>query len=171
MQQQQKAVPYKTDQDIPIHTYEVLENGELKIVQTITTTSFWKPRDFITLCREHEEALKNTEFHISDEYVKKMTDQIDDINKELKILTPLREDSEVKAKASYEKMRNDGLLAGVKQRLDPKIDLDERWFGSVWIPLKDEIRELVIEKLESEEKIQLMKIIGKLKKKGIGVRK
>jgi len=68
-------------------------------------------------------------------------------------------------------MRNDGLLAGVKQRLDPKIDLDERWFGSVWIPLKDEIRELVIEKLESEEKIQLMKIIGKLKKKGIGVRK
>lgn len=170
MMQQQKAAPYKVDQERPVNNYKVLDNGEIEIIQVITTTSVWKPRDFISLLRENEKALEDTKFHLSDEYKKLMEDQVKEIKAEIKILKPLKEDSEVKAKIAYEKMRDDGLLAGVQARLDTKEGIDNTWFQSIWMPLNDEIRENIVSKLSEDEKIQLMKIIGKLKKKGVVIK-
>jgi len=163
---QTKSVPYKTESEKPIHTYEVLDNGELKIVQVTTVTSWWKTREFISLIREHEDALKLTEDNLSDEYKEKMIKQKKELEDELEKFKPLREDSEVKAKIAYEKLRLEGLVKNLKIVIEDK-EINTDWFQNVWFRVKGDLKKQVLESLTNEERGKLAQIITKLKRKRI----
>lgn len=165
-QQPQQPTPYKIDKEKPIHKYEVLENGDVKIHQIQETTTFWKYQEFLTITRQNEEALKNTEEHLTEEFKKKMTDQATEIKAEIAILKPIIEDSEAKSKADYEKQRLEGLTKNLKENL-VLTELNIPWFQNVWLRVKPELQKQVKESLNPDETDLLIKAIVKLKRKGI----
>jgi len=164
--QQNQAAPYKTDPKKPITTYKVLENGDVEINQLIETTSFWHARDFISLMRQNEEALKNTRFNYSDEFTTKMRDQEEEILKEIAIMKPVLEEAEKLAKAEYEKQRHEGLKTNLIKALKDK-EFNVSWWQNVWLRTKPEIREPIIKELTPEQNTGFIKCVQKLKRKNI----
>ena len=45
---EQKATPYKIEQEQPKRTYEILEHGKVKMTEVITTEVFFEAREFIS---------------------------------------------------------------------------------------------------------------------------
>jgi len=163
-QTQSKAVPYKNESDKPIHEYEVLENGDVKITQTLKSTSWWKSREFTTILREHEESLKNTEYNMSEEFQKKLVEQKADLVAEINTLKPLNEESENKADVQYKKDRLIGLTKSLKEAISTKEDVSG-WYANVWNRTKDEIKKDVLEQLSPEEKTLYVTLKAKMKRK------
>jgi dipeptidase len=162
----QQPTPYKTDQKKPETQYEVEENGDVKITQTVTTTSWWKVREFLSLQRQNEKALEDTRHNYSEEFIEKMKEQEREIESEIAIMQPVREKAEELAKKEYEKLRHEGLKSNLIKALGDK-ELNIGWWQQVWLRAKDEIKKPILEELDAEQKNQLAKVIQKLKRKGL----
>ena len=88
-QKQAQATPFKTDQKPPVTKYEVEDNGDIKITQTITTESWWNAREYLTLIRQKDEALENTKYNYSEEFVAKMKEQEKKLVDEMSLMKPI----------------------------------------------------------------------------------
>ena len=165
-QQQAKAVPYKSENEKPIHEYEILDNGDVKITQTLKSVSWWKSREFTSILREHEESLKNTENNLSEDFKNKLEEQKNDIITELNILRPLNEQSEKKAKIQYEKDRLEGLTKSLKQAIVTKEDMTG-WYVNVWKRTKEEIKKDVLDQLTPEEMTFYVTMKTQMKRKNV----
>ena len=163
---QSKAAPYKSESEKPIHEYELLDNGDVKITQTLKSTSWWKSREFTSIVREHEESLKNTENNMSEEFIKKLEEQKADIISELNTLRPIKEESEKKAIVQYEKDRLEGLTKSIREAIITKEDVTG-WYANVWSRTKDEIKKDVLDQLTPEETTLYVTLKAKMKRKNI----
>jgi len=165
-EEEKKPQPYKQeviDEDI---SYEVQANGDVKVIQKQTTHLFWKANTFKSLIRQNEEALKMFKDAQSEDYKEKMAKQEKECQEVIDKLTPISEESEKKQAEDYIKMRHEGLLTNARKAIADK-DTKEIWFINVWLRTKAEIREPVFKELNKEEQSKLLKILQKLKRKGI----
>ena len=161
-----QATPYKTEPTKPETTYEVEDNGDVKITQIVKTTSWWKQREFLSLKRQNEDALEKTRYSYSQEFIDKMQKQEKEIIEEINIMDPIVQESEKLSKIEYEKMRHEGLKTSVIKAInDP--NLNEGWWQQVWLRTKPEIKTPILDELDSDQKSKIAKILQKLKRKGI----
>jgi len=161
---QEQPVPYKTDQEKPTTNYEVQSNGDVKIVQTVTTTSWWKAREFLSLLRSNEQALEKTKEAYSVAHIEKMKEQETEIANEIDLMRPVMEDAEAKTKAEYERQRHEGLLSNLRSALaDEKTNYD--WFEKVWRNVKEEIKNPILAELTGEEKTKIALIVKKMERR------
>jgi len=161
-----KAAPYKSESEKPIHEYELLDNGDVKITQVLKSVSWWKSREFTSIVRQHEESLKETENNMSDDFRKKLEEQKADLIAELNTLNPIKEESEKKAIIQYEKDRLEGLTKSIREAISTKEDVTG-WYTNVWNRTKDEIKKSVLEQLTPEEKALYVTLKAKMKRKNI----
>ena len=156
----QEPVPFKTDQEKPITEYSVDETGDVKIVQTVKTTSWWKLREFLSVIRQNESALEKTKESYSEEFIEKMKKQEKDIIDEIAIMTPVLQEAEKIVKADYEKQRHEGLKKNLLTALEDK-EFNLNWWQNVWMRTKDEIKKPVYMELTSEQQHKVLKCVAK----------
>ena len=164
-QRPQQATPFKTDQKPPETTYVVEENGDVKITQTVTTDSYWKAREFMSLMRQNAEALEKTQYNYSAEFVEKMKEQEQKLVDEIALMQPVMVESEVLTKKDYEKQRHEGLKTNVKKALEDK-ETNYEWFEKIWVAAKHEVTAPIFKELSAEEQSKLLKVLARLKRKG-----
>jgi len=165
-EEQQEAKPYKTDLISEELDYEVLENGDVKVTQNIKKEITWSSREFTSLLRQNEQALGMFKDAQSEETLKKMKDQEGEVQKVITTLKPFVVKSEIKQKAEYERLRHEGLLTNLKKGLEAK-ETNLAWFQTIWMRTKEELKKPVLAKLDAEENAKLLKIMQKLKRKGL----
>lgn len=161
--EQTKAAPYKVDTKTPKFKYEVLKNGDLKIEQVVESKTYFKTREFITLMRQHTEALKDTDYNLSKEFKDAMLKQKKELLTEIDKLKPLLQESEEKAQESYNKMIHDGLLKKLRENLS-KEELDMKWFENIWFKTKLELKANIVAELTEGEIDKLNEIPEKIEK-------
>jgi len=167
MQEQQQKAPkaYKTEIVNDDISYEVQENGDVKVIQKQHSESYWKSGAFTSLMRQNEETLKMFQDAQSKKYIEKMAKQEAEVQKIVDTLKPIVEQSEKKQEEDYKKMMHEGIKSNVIKALDDK-ETKEEWFKNVWIRTKDEIKQPVYAELSAEHQSKLNKILMKLKRKG-----
>lgn len=165
-QKQNEPQPKKVEQKELNHEYEVLETGEVKVIQKQTLEFIWEARDFISLYRNNEKALEDTKESYSQEQIDKMKEQEEKIQKELDTMKPIVEKSEKLAKENYEETLVNGLAEQLKSAVADK-ELKENWWTQVWMRQNKERKDQALEKLTAEEKNQYAKKQQKLKRKGL----
>lgn len=167
MQQGQKPPQsYKTDVISEDIEYEVLDNGDVKVIQKMHSEIYWRSSAFTSLIRQNEEALKMFKDAQSAEYIEKMAKQEKEVQEVLDKLKPVQEISEKKQQEDYIRMRHEGLKANLIKALDDK-EVNENWFQMVWLRTKPEIKDPVFKELDSGHQSKLLKILQRLKRKGI----
>lgn len=164
-QKQAQATPFKTDQKPPVTKYEVEDNGDIKITQTITTESWWNAREYLTLIRQNEEALENTKYNYSEEFVAKMKEQEKKLVDEMSLMKPIMQKAEELTKKEYERQRHDGLKKNLIEALKAK-EISYEWFKNIWTRAKTEIKDPIFKELTAEEQSKLIKVLARLKRKG-----
>ena len=157
---------YKTEVISEDIEYEVLENGDVKVIQKQHSEIYWKAREFTSLIRQNEEALKMFKDAQSETYMGKMKKQEEEVIKVLDKLRPIAVDSEKNAQEDYKRMRHEGLLTNVRKALEDK-ETKEIWFQNIWLRTKDEVKRPVYTELSQEHQVKLNKILMRLKRKGI----
>lgn len=157
---------YKTEVINENIKYDVLDNGDVKVIQKIHQELYWKGSTFTSLIRQNEDALKMFKDAQSPEYIEKMAKQEAELNKVLNQLKPIQVISEEKQQENYKKMRHEGLLENVKKALDDQ-ETKEIWFQNIWLRTKAEIRDPVFKELDSEHQSKLLKILQRMKRKDL----
>lgn len=165
-EQPQQAVPYKTDQEKPKTNYEAQPNGDVKIVQEVKTTSYWKAREFLSLLRQNEEALVQTKRNYSEEFVESMKKQEAELVEEIKLMAPVMEQAEKLATAEYEKQRHEGLKSSLLTAIEAK-EFNAQWWINVWNRTKPEVKDPIFKELNREQQKKVLKCIARLKRKGV----
>ena len=165
-QQQQEPKAYKTENISEDISYEVLENGDVKVIQKNHTEIYWKSREFTSLLRQNESALKMFQDAQSEEYIEKMKDQEANVQKVIDEIRPHQLKAEENTKIEYERMRKEGLLKNIKLALDDK-ETKYAWFQNVWNRTKQELKTEVLKELSSEYQSKLAKVMQKMKRKNI----
>jgi len=166
MMNQQEPTPYKVEPQSPKTKYSVKSNGDVKITQVVTTVSFWKSREFLSLVRQNEVALDKTRYNYSAEFIEKMKDQEVELIAEINLMKPVMEEAEGLAKKEYIRKRHDGLKANLIIAIGDK-EINENWWQNVWLRAKPEIRKPILEELTEEQTSKVLKVIQKLKRKNI----
>ena len=168
MQQQEpkEAKPYKTDLISEELEYAVLENGDVKVTQNVKKEILWSSREFTSLLRQNENALKMFSDAQSEETLKKMKDQEAEVQKVIDTLKPFVEISEAKQKVEYERLRHEGLVTNLKKALAAE-EPNLVWFQTIWMRAKEELRKDVLAKLDPGELSKLLKIKQKMKRKNL----
>lgn len=165
-QQPQEPVPKSTEQTKIDHQYEVLENGDVKVIQKQTLEFIWAPREFLSLYRGNEKALEDTRLIMSEKHINKMKDQEETILKELDKLKPIVAESERLGMLAYEKLIQEGMTKSLKLNMSVELkDINESWWTTVWAKGKDDRKQKVIESLDADEKSQYLKVMQRLKRK------
>jgi len=164
-QEAQQAVPYKTDQQPPDTKYEVEENGDVKITQVVTTVSFWKYREYLTLMRQNDKALEDTKYNTSAEFTEKMKEQEKKIQAEIDLMNPVMSEAEELTKKDYEKQRHEGLKKNLLESIEAK-ETPYPWFTNIWAKVKQEVKDPIFKELSATEQSKLLKIMARLKRKG-----
>jgi hypothetical protein len=116
--------------------------------------------------RGNEKALEDTRAIMSEDHIKKMKEQEEKILKELDKLKPIVEESEKLGKIAYDKMIVEGMTKSLKMNLEAK-EINEQWWMTVWMRGKEDRKQKIIESLTTEEKGKYMKVLQKLKRKGL----
>ena len=165
MPEQAAPQAYKTEIISDKITYEVLENGDVKVKQDQKLESFWKSRDFTSLLRQNEEALKMFKDAQSKEHIEKMQTQEQKVQDVLDEIKPVAAESEKEAEEDYKKLRHEGLLKNLRSALDDK-ETNLNWFQQIWLRAKDELKTPIYKELSKEHQDKLMKILHKMKRKG-----
>ena len=160
-----QAVPFKTDQATPVTKYEVEDNGDVMITQTVTTKSWWKAREFMTLIRQNKEALEKTKYNTSAEFVAKMKEQENKLIAEMDSMSPVMEKAEELTKNEYERQRHEGLKKNLIDSLEAK-ETPYEWFKNIWTRAKKEVTAPIFQELDSETQSKLLKVLARLKRKG-----
>lgn len=159
----QQPTPYKVDRQKPKTEYFVEPNGDVKIIQTTTITSYWKHREFVSLFRGNEKALENTRNNYSEEFIQKMKDQEKEIQQELDIMKPVLQKSEELTKKEYEKNQVKGLKNALIEALShPKEN--KAWLEQIWFGQKEELRNKVLKQLDKDTESKYLKAISKIKR-------
>jgi len=158
--------PYDTIVNEESMRHEVQSNGDVKVIQKGTTEYMWKSSAFTSLLRQNEEALKMFKDAQSKEHLERMAKQEKAVQEVIKKLKPIVVESEKKQAEDYVKMRHEGLLKNVKSALDDQ-KTNYAWFQQIWLRAKDDIKKPVFDELSSEQQIKLMKILSRMKRKGI----
>ena len=168
MNNNQQPQPKKVEQKELKHEYKVLESGEVQVIQKQTLEFIWDPRSFLSLYRQNEKTLENMRKSMSEEHLKKIKEEEEKLMKEQAKLKPIVEESEKLGKIAYDKMIIEGMTAQVKKQLEAK-EVNQEWWVNMWLRAKQEKKEQVMAKLSSDEKARIVKVIQKLKRKGIKV--
>lgn len=166
MQQTNEPQPKKVDQKELKHNYEVLETGEVKVIQKQTLEFTWDAREFLSLYRNNEKALEDTKKSYSQEHIDKLKEQEEKIKKEIETMKPVVIESERLAKEHYENTLVEGLAQQLKSAVVDR-QLKENWWMHVWFRQKKERQDKVLEKLTPDERAKYASVKAKLKRKGL----
>ena len=148
------------------HKYEVLKNGDVKVIQEQVQEFIWGGRDFLSLFRGNEKLLEQTRDLMGEEHLKKLQKQEDNLVKEIKKLQPIIKESEEKTAIAYEKMIRKGLADNLKKAVNDK-ELNENWWVNIWSRAKPERKKQAKATLSAEDQKKYVKIMHKLKRKGL----
>ena len=156
MKANQSGEPYEKDLSAPIRKFEVLENGDVIMKETQTTTLKFKAPDFNSFKVNHEKELERIEENLSEKTRKTLEDGKKELIGYIDQLKPFLEDSEKKTKANYEKIMMDGSVKAVKEYFNkPTKDRNPAYIGAILENLKkeDKIKELLSRLTPEESKI------------------
>lgn len=160
-----EPVPKSTKQLKIDHKYEVLENGDVRVLQTQILEFVWSSREFLSVFRGNEAALAETRKVLGEEHREKMVLQEQTILEELGKLKPVVAESEKLAAIAYEKMILEGMTKSLKLNLEAK-EFNEKWWVSIWLRGKEERKQQIVKSLSSDEQKKYVKVLQKLKRRG-----
>ena len=166
MNEKQGPIPKATNQKKLEHTYEVLENGDVKVIQEQIIEFIWAGRDFLTLNRSNVQLLENTRKLMSEEEMAKLKVQEESLVKEIEKFAPIIEKSEKLTAIAYEAMIRKGLSDSLKAAVNDK-DVNENWWGGIWNSVKPDRKKEAVVSLTDEERTKFVRITSRLKRKRI----
>jgi len=171
MNEPQKGPAPKSRTQIKLeHKYEVLENGDVKVIQEQIIEFVWTGRDFLTLQRSNENILEQTRILMSEEHITKLKKQEADLIEEIDKLKPIGIESETKTAIAYEEMIRKGMAESLSKAVNDT-EIKENWWLNVWSRAKPERKRAARAALTAEERKLYVKVIHKLKRKGISIPK
>lgn len=150
--------------------YEVLDNGDVKVTEKREIELIWSPREFLSLHRINKETLNNIQERMSEEYLKSLKKQEEEVTAIIAEFEPYVRESTEKAMEDYENKLVQGAYEALQKKLGDKT-LDEYWWQNVWARHRLERVEKIKSIMTDEEKNSLAKIYHSLLKKGIDVKK
>lgn len=152
----QKAAPYKVDQERPVRQFEVMPDGDVKMIETQKSTVWFKSREFTSFVREHEAALKDTLEATTEERLTLLREQADKIKDDIATIDPFRVESEAKAREHFEKTKLDAMVNAVRTQLNAKKPSKE--YFSMAYKNSPATYEKVMAALTDEERIKVTKL-------------
>ena len=63
-------------------------------------------------------------------------------------------------------MRIDGLVDNLAKAVNDK-EVNEQWFTNVWLRVKDDLKKTVLDRLSTDDRAKLAKIMTRFKRKGL----
>jgi len=154
----------KVDQDEPIRTIEVLENGNIEMDETIHSKVSMSGREFITFIRNHEEKLREIDYQLSEDYKKGLIDNKTKLESQVEKLKEHQKLVEEYLKKEYEKQQKqtsiDQLKNIVKDKEMRKNPQAVQYVSSMWNKYSTED----IDRFSEEEKKVLLDIVSKAKR-------
>lgn len=166
MQESGEPKPRIVDQKSLKHTFEVLDNGEVKMVQTQIIEFTWAAREFLSLMRQNESALLEIQKGQSEKAMKILADKEALLQIEIDRMKPVVTKSEKLAAIAYEKLILEGMTKSLQKNLEAK-ELNESWWSSIWMRGKEDRKQKIVESLSPAEKSLYLKALQKLKRKGV----
>jgi len=169
MTEELRAKAYKIENEEPVREFDVQENGDVILTETMTSKVFFSGREFITYLRGFEETKKQIEEQLSEEFKKKSDDtankNLEEVKKVLLKILPMQPEVEDKLKEAYEKQKREITLKGLREQLAlPKDKFNKAYYQAFITNVPEEVKEECILKLTDEEKSKFMKLTAKMKR-------
>ena len=158
-------LPFKVESGKPVWKFEVLENGDVLMCETMNNKVWFHSRDFLSFYRVHLKDKEVLENSLSEESVKRVREDIKVLDETMDELKPLVEDSEGKTKVAYEKLMFDNRVAALKDEFGKGSDRKAGYMEGIWANfnqddkvkaldlLPDDVRNFLV-KLKVAEKVK-----------------
>lgn len=159
MQQPQaspRGQPFKTESGKPDRKFNVLDNGDVVMVENQTLTLTFAYPEFRSFMVNHEREIEKIDENLSEETKKKMLKIKEEMKGYVKEIKPFVEESEKKTKENYEKMMMDNSVKTIKDYFKkPKNERKPEYIAAILENLKKEekIKELLSRLTPEESKI------------------
>lgn len=132
-----------TEKD-PLREYEVLDNGDVRMIETRIITSVYSAREFITWYRDHEKNRDTMKKMIEEENLERIKGEIEKADKEVERLLPLKDESERKAKEFYEIEKRKGMVKRIEAEFSkPSSERNFEWLYAVYQNLSQNERDFI----------------------------
>ena len=116
-QKTEEGITYDIESDKPQRTYEILEDGKVKMIETKISTLIFESRDFTSYVRQHEDGRDTLKHQLSKEYVDILKKSFKEAKDDAAALYPIRKESEDKAKLHYEKLKDLAMVGRLREEL------------------------------------------------------
>ena len=169
MIQQKQAAPYKVEPETPIRTYEIEDNGDVIMEETMVTKMWFKGREFLTYIRGHYDLIEEIEMKLSPETAKKLEESKKQLNADLKELNKMMPRIEEGIKKQAKENERTAIIENIKITLgmaDDKINPDQ--FQDFWEKADQEMKDQLMKELNPDQKKKILKILAMKKKKSRG---
>ena len=168
-EQQIKANAYKVEHDKPIRKFDIQENGDVILTETVTSKVFFAGREFISYIRGFEQSKEMIEKQQSDEFKKEAEEEanknLEELNEVLLKIAPMQPEVETIMKENYEKQKIEQALKALQEQLAlPADKFNKNYFQAFLTNVPEEAKEKIILKLTDEEKSKFLKIKAKMKR-------
>ena len=152
--------------EIKDRKFKVNDDGSIDMVETLENRVSLTGREFITVVREHEEAIKNMRYNLSDEFKKLTETEIEKVEKELVRFKEQLVIVEQKLKENNDKLIIESLATNFGTELKKKpAERRNEDMVDTWGKMEEEKKEKVLKLLNPEIKNELLKLIAKSKRK------
>ena len=154
----QQAKPYKVEPGVPDRKYTVKPNGDVEMVETITSTVTFAGREFITFVRNHEYDVESIEKQLGEDHKKKLEENKETLKKEIIKLKPIVADAEKNLKETYEAEQKKAFISQLKTQLNAK-PIKKDLIMAMWNSApSEEKKQEVLDELTKEEKATLLNL-------------
>lgn len=150
--------PYDEKTELVSNEYEVLEDGNIKLTQTVRTESYFSLMEFSKIKSNNERAKENLKKQLSDEYREKISENIEKIDQQNLEIVPYLQESEKKSALAHEKRMQEMRAAKIKNDLQNKDSKDIN-IGKLYEELSQENKERLMKEVNKEDKTRLQRSI------------
>lgn len=94
--------PYKVEPEQPKRKFKVLANGDVEMTETQKSRVYFHANDFSTYMHGYEQTIDEYKYHLTDEYKKQITEDMKNLEEDLKDIRKVQKEADEKTKKAYE---------------------------------------------------------------------
>lgn len=143
----------------PERVYEVKDDGSVVVKETQNVELRMDGREFVTYYREHLKELEKHQETLSEAFVERANQNIEDLKQLIEDMKVFVNESEDKTRVHYEQLKNDSQLDFVKEQL-PNEALAQQVVNAF-----NNLPKIYQDKLSNEERSRLVVLKKKLERK------
>jgi len=137
--------------------YTIKENGDVVLIENISTEVTFKARQFISYKRQYEQGISEVDNKLSKESLDALNKHKTRLIDELKPITPICEKVDKIVQEQHLKNQKETTTKQLKQMLNEK-EINTNILGAIWSQVPKEHKEEILKALTKDEQTKLLNI-------------